>query len=273
MLLLCTLNGLPGISREAEAGHHCAPHLVSSWLTRLKLKFKRGSLPPTMPLEFVGCIGGCDETLKEIFSLRFSQAPPRASQPSGHLQASQALNRMDSSQHSLSQPLVNKHTGPSKAVAQTLLPPTAAGESNSVTCNCGQEAVLLTVRKQGPNQGRHFYKCSGGNCSFFLWADGSHPTGGGPPTSAPRPPGNSVGCTSGLGSHMDGFGSLGGDSDGGTSCLCGQPAVTRTVQKDGPNKGRQFHTCAKPREQQCGFFQWVDENVAPGEAAGQGIST
>ena len=72
---------------------------------------------------------------------------------------------------------------------------------------------------------------------------------------------------------MDGFGSLGSDSDGGTPCLCGQPAVTRTVQKDGPNKGRQFHTCAKPREQQCGFFQWVDENVAPGEAAGQGIST
>lgn len=236
-------------------------------LTRLKLKFKRGSLPPSMPLEFVGCIGGCDETLKEIFGLRFSRAPPRASQPSGHLQASQALNRMDSSQHSLSQPLVNRHTGPSKAVAQTLLPPTAAGESNCVTCNCGREAVLLTVRKQGPNQGRHFYKCSGGDCNFFLWADSSHPTGGGPPTSASRPPGNSVGCPSGLGSHMDGFGSLGGDGDGGTSCLCGQPAVTRTVQKDGPNKGRQFHTCAKPREQQCGFFQWVDDNMAPGSFA------
>lgn len=242
-------------------------------LTRLKLKFKRGSLPPSMPLEFVGCIGGCDETLKEIFGLRFSRAPPRASQPSGHLQASQALNRMDSSQHSLSQPLVNRHTGPSKAVAQTLLPPTAAGEGNSVTCNCGREAVLLTVRKQGPNQGRHFYKCSGGDCNFFLWADSSHPTGGGPPTSVSRPPGNSVGCPSGFGSHMDGFGSLGGDGDGGTSCLCGQPAVTRTVQKDGPNKGRQFHTCAKPREQQCGFFQWVDENMAPGEAAGQQVPT
>lgn len=221
-----------------------------------------------MPLEFVGCIG-CDETLKEIFSLRFSRAPPRASQPSGHLQASQALNRMDSSQHSLSQPLVNRHTGSSKSVAQALLPFSAAGESNSVTCNCGQEAVLLTVRKQGPNQGRLFYKCSAGACNFFLWADSSHPTGGGAPaTPALRPSGNSIGCPPGFGSHVDGFGSLGSDSDGSATCLCGQPAVTRTVQKDGPNKGRQFHTCAKPREQQCGFFQWVDENMAPGEAAG-----
>lgn len=149
-------------------------------------------------------------------------------------------------------------------MAQTFLPPTAAGESNSVTCNCGQEAVLLTVRKQGPNQGRQFYKCSGGGCNFFLWADSSHPIGEGPPTSASRLPGNSVGWPSASDSNMDGFGSLGSDSDGSTSCLCGQPVVTRTVQKDGPNKGRQFHTCAKPRGQQCGFFQWVDENVAPG---------
>lgn len=223
-----------------------------------------------MPLEFVGCIGGCDETLKEIFSLRFSQPTPRANQPSGHLQSSQALNRMDSSQPSLSQPLANRHTGPSKAMAQPLLPHSAASESNSVTCNCGQEAVLLTVRKQGPNQGRHFYKCRGGGCNFFLWADSSQPTGGGPPNSASAP-GNSMGCPSGISSHMDVFGSLGGDSDGSTSCLCGQPAVTRTVQKDGPNKGRQFHTCAKPREQQCGFFQWVDENMAPGEAVGQQV--
>lgn len=249
---------------EASRDSSVCPICQPSPVYRLKLKFKRGSLPPTMPLEFVGCIGGCDETLKEIFGLRFSRAPTRATQPSGHLQASQVTNRMDSSQHNLSQPLVNRHTGPSKAMAQTFLPPTAAGESNSVTCNCGQEAVLLTVRKQGPNQGRQFYKCSGGGCSFFLWADSSHPTGGGPPTSASRLPGNSVGWPSASDSNMDGFGSLGSDSDGSTSCLCGQPVVTRTVQKDGPNKGRQFHTCAKPREQQCGFFQWVDENVAPG---------
>lgn len=247
-------------SRDSSVCPICQPPPVY----RLKLKFKHGSLPPTMPLEFVGCIGGCDETLKEIFGLRFSRAPTRATQPSGHLQASQVTNRMDSSQHSLSQPLVNRHTGPSKAMAQTFLPPTAAGESNSVTCNCGQEAVLLTVRKQGPNQGRQFYKCSGGGCNFFLWADSSHPTGGGPPTSASRLPVNSVGWPSASDSNMDGFGSLGSDSDGNMSCLCGQPVVTRTVQKDGPNKGRQFHTCAKPREQQCGFFQWVDENVAPG---------
>lgn len=224
-----------------------------------------------MPLEFVGCIGGCDESLREILDLRFLRPPLQASQPtsqpSGYLQASQSLNRMGSSQHRLSQAPDTSHVRASIAPAQTLTVPT--GESNSVTCNCGQEALLLTVRKEGPNQGRQFYKCHSGSCSFFLWADSSQPGARGPPTSAARPVGGSL-------AHLPNSGNpqtrnpqrgLGSPTDNsGASCLCSQPAITRTVQKEGPNKGRQFHTCAKPREQQCGFFQWVDENMAPGKA-------
>uniref|UniRef100_I3MP50 DNA topoisomerase n=1 Tax=Ictidomys tridecemlineatus TaxID=43179 RepID=I3MP50_ICTTR len=255
-------------SRDGSVCSVCQPPPVY----RLKLKFKRGSLPPTMPLEFVGCIGGCDETLKEIMGLRFSRGPPRASQPasqpSGYLQASQSLNRMDTSQHSQPQPPASRQTRTSKALIQTLPPPAATVENNSITCNCGQEAVLLTVRKEGPNRGRQFYKCSSNSCNFFLWADSSHLGEGEAPTSSSRPPGSSLGHPPGSlgGFSRPGSGS-GSGSSGNTSCLCNQPAVTRTVQKDGPNKGRQFHTCAKPREQQCGFFQWTDENVAPGEAA------
>ena len=42
-------------------------------------------------------------------------------------------------------------------------------------------------------------------------------------------------------------------------CNCANQAVLRTVQKDGPNKARQFYTCPKPREEQCGFFEWADD--------------
>ncbi|KAM9695205.1 DNA topoisomerase 3-alpha isoform 2-T2 [Trichechus inunguis] len=249
-------------SRDESVCPVCQPQPVY----RLKLKFKRGSIPPTMPLELVGCISGCDETLSKILDLRFSQGPPRAlqtaSQPSGHLQASQSLNRMDGSQQVHPQPSGNRQTGTLRALARAFPPPIAIAESNSVTCNCGHEALKLTVRKEGPNQGRQFYKCSRGSCSFFLWADDSPPGPAGPPSTA-RHPGGSLGCSPGSGSHLDGL-SRPGDGSGGTSCLCSQPAVTWTVQKDGPNKGRQFHTCSKPREQQCGFFQWADKNAAPG---------
>lgn len=144
-------------------------------------------------------------------------------------------------------------------------PPPPAGGSVSVdtnndviVCNCGQDALLLTVRKDGPNQGRQFYKCNSGSCNFFLWADQSsqqeEPQSRGLPLRAPQasqPPRPSVGLRNAPGNL------------GQTMCKCNETAVTRTVQKDGPNKGRMFHTCGKPRDQQCGFFQWADENAPP----------
>ena len=32
-----------------------------------------------------------------------------------------------------------------------------------------------------------------------------------------------------------------------------------TVHKEGPNTGRQFYSCSKPRGEGCSFFQWADE--------------
>ncbi|POY75102.1 DNA topoisomerase III [Rhodotorula taiwanensis] len=43
------------------------------------------------------------------------------------------------------------------------------------------------------------------------------------------------------------------------ACNCQEPAVERTVVKEGANKGRHFYGCAKPREESCGFFAWADE--------------
>ena len=38
-------------------------------------------------------------------------------------------------------------------------------------------------------------------------------------------------------------------------CNCGTPAVKLQVKKDGPNKGRYFHTC---QSKACQFFEWVE---------------
>ena len=37
--------------------------------------------------------------------------------------------------------------------AQSSGPQTGEGDSNAIVCNCGQDALLLTVRKEGPNTG------------------------------------------------------------------------------------------------------------------------
>uniref|UniRef100_A0A452H441 DNA topoisomerase n=1 Tax=Gopherus agassizii TaxID=38772 RepID=A0A452H441_9SAUR len=262
------------VSKDDSVCAVCKPHPVH----RLKFKFKRGSVPPLLPLEFVGCIGGCDEMLREILDLKYLQGPSRPVQsvnpPANHLQVNQSLNRMASYENGHVRPTTNPGAARTSRAASHPAPTAAAAENNAVVCNCREEAALLTVRKEGPNQGRQFYKCSAGSCNFFLWADQqsddgnsvTHRSFSAPPDSlGERPPGSfrSIGGGRGLGHYgSSGFDSGGGG--GGAMCKCDQPAITRTVQKEGPNKGRQFHTCPKPREQQCGFFQWVDENVAPG---------
>nr|XP_033819211.1 DNA topoisomerase 3-alpha isoform X1 [Geotrypetes seraphini] len=256
------------VSRDESVCSVCQPHPVH----RLKLKFKQGSIPLTMPLEFVGCIGGCDEMLREILDLKYLHEPIR-----GHLQVNQSSNRMTSNENNQNRPLAVRKDGPNRSmtIIQTPKPvhPVLENDDNNIVCNCGQDAVLLTVRKEGPNQGRQFYKCNGGSCSFFLWADqqpdsrdstacSSFSTGSPFPASGPHASFGGGGPSTGREPrHVRSNGDCVGS---GVMCMCNQPAVTRTVQKDGANKGRQFHTCSKPREQQCGFFQWADENVPPG---------
>uniref|UniRef100_A0A8C3V8W9 DNA topoisomerase n=1 Tax=Catharus ustulatus TaxID=91951 RepID=A0A8C3V8W9_CATUS len=231
------------VTRDESICDVCKPHPVH----RLKFKFKKGSVPPVMPLEFIGCIGGCDEMLKELLDLKYlhrSSQPASSTQPGHHLQTNHSLNRASSE--------TRQARGTSNLARGHLAAPAAApDDGNAVVCNCGSEALLLTVRKEGPNKGRQFYKCSSSTCNFFLWADEQPQDRSSTllQPSAGRPLGGSS-----------------SDAGGGTVCRCEEPVVTRTVQKDGPNKGRQFHTCPKPREQQCGFFQWADENVAPGMA-------
>ncbi|XP_048669707.1 protein ZGRF1 isoform X7 [Marmota marmota marmota] len=47
------------------------------------------------------------------------------------------------------------------------------------------------------------------------------------------------------------------------SCHHDQPAKLVMVKKEGPNKGRLFYTCDRPKVDQCKFFKWLEE-VTPG---------
>jgi hypothetical protein len=56
---------------------------------------------------------------------------------------------------------------PESANAQSVdMKPPSAG---SPSCKCGVEAMSFEVRKEGPNQGRRFWKCKERQCAFFEW--------------------------------------------------------------------------------------------------------
>ena len=102
-------------------------------------------------------------------------------------------------------------------------------------CNCQLPTVCKIVRKEGPNQGREFYACPNQDaslkCNYFQWVDE-------PIRTQP-----------------------GYETISSSNCSCNIPSVKRTVQKEGPNKGRHFLACSKPQSDssKCEFFEWCDD--------------
>ncbi|EDO40018.1 predicted protein, partial [Nematostella vectensis] len=230
----------------------------------LRFTFKRGSVPPMTPLQYVGCIGGCDEMLTETLDIKDISRNTRGSQPS----RGQSRGRSQSSQFGASQTSASgrgrgrgtRTTGSNQSSRYYV----CYSDENAIVCTCGNAAIQLTVRKDGPNQGRQFYKCSQreGGCDFFLWADAN-----GPLPSTPRP--TLWSSTNGSSSWNDSGKRLDHVIGDELVCNCRQPAVSRTVNKDGPNKGRPFYSCSKPIGQSCGFFKWADQDE---DGTGRGMS-
>ncbi|KAK3730446.1 hypothetical protein QZH41_012648 [Actinostola sp. cb2023] len=197
--------------------HICGPGQVH----QLKFTFKRGSVPPMIPLQHTGCIGGCDEMLRETLDIRDIS--------SSTLQTGEIVN---------------------------IFFLTSFSDENSVVCTCGVTATMFSVKKEGPNKGRQFYRCSQreGGCDFFLWADS----------------GASVSSHQSTSSSSTSTGDV--DNSNETVCNCNEPAVSRTVKKDGPNQGRLFYACPKPMGQGCSFFQWADQDGPPAQSRGFGTT-
>lgn len=131
--------------------------------------------------------------------------------------------------------------------------------ASELKCRCGVPPKSLTVRKEGPNFGKAFYKCAESQCTFFEWAPetpaasaSAAATDRSQPAGLALPSEKSAALASTLGSVAQ-----------DVLCRCGVPATSLTVRKEGPNSGRAFSKCAEKR---CDFFQWDDAPRSAGTA-------
>ncbi|CAG9812556.1 unnamed protein product [Phaedon cochleariae] len=264
---------------------------------KVKMKFKQ-NLFPGDPNPNTLCLGGCDMNVLETLDINISSVnqrrpanvsqqtpnvpngpnrqnatnndyPPRNNRDSGYngsvnttlLNASRNSSQSNPNQSSQNQSRGGFWITPVNGTKRTtnMMPGSSGSSSNSnnnssgtagpqgeIVCSCNNQARMLTVKKDGPNKGRNFYKCAGEMCTFFCWA----------PEPGGTFPSNDTSQRS--------------DQDSEVRCECRQPAVQRTVAKDGPNKGRRFYVCAKGMRDQCKFFKWADEDVGGGGGGGGG---
>ncbi|KAI4457177.1 prokaryotic dna topoisomerase [Holotrichia oblita] len=272
-----------------EACPNCGPDVK-----KLKMKFKHNVFPG-YPNPNTLCIGGCDEIVLSTLDININSVRKQTNNQNiarstndnrnrNNLPSTSTNNR-DSGFGSSSEGNRSRNNDRYKgqnnkrdnsrsflnSSSSTTLMPGPSGinrtltNSNSVEndspedeimCSCNNPAVLLTVRKEGPNTGRKFYKCrngaDGGGCNFFLWAadtESENPNNSGMPnpnnSRMPNPNNSRMNGT--IGNHGD------------VRCNCRLQAQLRTVQKEGPNKGRQFYSCPKPMGEACNFFKWADD--------------
>ncbi|XP_031256490.1 DNA topoisomerase 3-alpha-like [Pistacia vera] len=243
---------LPGSVSEAavtsNACNSCSPGPVYL----IQFKFRQHEIPPGFSATHLGCIGGCDETLRQLIEIcgTGSRIPARGRGPSvssGNVQQSNTRQRAciycQQTGHASSDcpsQLSGSRNARSRAMNMQ------SGESFMQCTTCGTTCVLRTANTAN-NRGRKFYSCPSQECNFFAWEDDlnsgtrgrnnphAHISGSASNTS------RRGGCGRGRGSQSVGrapdmtFVSATGDPISGRRCyVCGDPSHFANVC---PNRG------------------------------------
>src|SRR5262245_33334084 len=115
-------------------------------------------------------------------------------------------------------------------------------------CEQASTRIVFRVRKEGPNKGRLFAKCT--QCQRFDWLSDA------PVTAEPAA----------LVSQPSGDAERDALQASATPCpKCGRPRRAQRVGKKGPNHGRLFLSCS---DRNCDSFEWAETN--PGTVPGAG---
>ncbi|CAH2043602.1 unnamed protein product [Thlaspi arvense] len=236
---------LPGPTLEAsvttDVCQSCGPGLVY----KIRFKFRQIGIPPGFDINHLGCVGGCDDILKQLIDIcgtgSRTQARTAPGAPSNNFQGSNLRQN-----NVCTQCQQRGHTSancPSRASGTRNPRPTGTNPRNdetTVTCNtCGTPCALRIANTEA-NRGRKFFSCPSQGCNFFAWED-SISNGTGNATA-----GSNSGGSGRRGSGR-GRGNRGGQSGAGRSSGGRGGGGTSFVSATGePLSGRRCFSCGDP---------------------------
>ncbi|KAA3475562.1 DNA topoisomerase 3-alpha [Gossypium australe] len=237
---------LPGSILEAAVTSNICSSCNPGPVYLIQFKFRQIEIPPGFNANHLGCIGGCDDTLRQLIEIcgTGSRMSARGRGPTTTSSNGQrSSNRHNACIHC-------QQTGHSSNDCPSQFSRSRNSQSHtnsqngdpSVSCStCGMPCVLRTANTAN-NRGRKFYSCPSQECNFFIWEDGiSNGNGGRSIPSTNRSASNS-GRRGGRGqsgrnrSHTADttFVSATGDPVSNRCYVCGDPSHFANVC---PNRG------------------------------------
>ncbi|XP_050372374.1 DNA topoisomerase 3-alpha isoform X2 [Argentina anserina] len=232
---------LPGSVSEAVATTNVCNSCTPGPVYLIQFTFRRLEIPPNYSTNHLGCIGGCDEILRQLTEIcgTGSRSAARGRGPA----ASSNVQRNNTRQGACIYCHQSGHSSgdcPSQSVGPRSVRPRTMNAQNgqiSVSCTtCGAQCALRTANTT-QNRGRKFYKCPSQECNFFVWEDsvGNGSVGRGF-QRATNVDGQSAARGRGAGRGTGGtFVSATGDPNSGRRCfVCGDPSHFANVC---PNRG------------------------------------
>ncbi|XP_065876649.1 DNA topoisomerase 3-alpha isoform X1 [Euphorbia lathyris] len=169
---------LPGPVLEATLTTNICPYCTPGPVYLIQFKFRQLEIPPGFDVNHLGCIGGCDETLRQLVEIcgTGSRAQARGRTPtttSNNLQQSNSRHgtciHCQQIGHSSSD-CPSQHPSSRRAQSHGMNQQSDVGESSVPCGTCGATCVLRTANTAN-NRGRKFYSCPSNGCNFFAWED------------------------------------------------------------------------------------------------------
>ncbi|CAI9777537.1 unnamed protein product [Fraxinus pennsylvanica] len=243
---------LPGSVSEAVVTTNVCSSCAPGPVYQIQFKFRRLEIPPNYNVDHLGCIGGCDDILRQLVEICGTGSRNSSSVPgrgSGHTPSSNSAQRSNSRGQGA---CVNcRQTGHSSDVCPSRVSrgrnvrsqeaDAQEGESSIPCSSCGAPCVLRTANTAN-NRGRKFYSCRLQECNFFVWEDNINEGGrvarGNISRTASNPSRSGVrgrGGQSGRQANDVAFVSATGEPVSGRCFVCGDPSHFANVC---PNRGR-----------------------------------
>ncbi|KAK8325657.1 hypothetical protein V6Z11_A11G064400 [Gossypium hirsutum] len=167
---------LPGSILEAAVTSNICSSCNPGPVYLIQFKFRQIEIPPGFNANHLGCIGGCDDTLRQLIEIcgTGSRMSARGRGPTTTSSNGQrSSNRHNACIHC-------QQTGHSSNDCPSQFSRSRNSQSHtnsqngepSVSCStCGMPCVLRTANTAN-NRGRKFYSCPSQECNFFIWEDG-----------------------------------------------------------------------------------------------------